>query len=306
MAVPILTWLIFTLRRAIKPVREDDLVAEIETSPPVELSPIEISSLIEQRLTPRDLCAELISLAIHSYLKIEKINNEWHLIKLERDTASLPNVSRLLMQQLFASKQNIALSDISLSSSYNYQTLSKRIFQKFCHRNYFEHDVMIRFASSSRWLRLLSIYVLSIMITLFFTGLINTLSLTTLWVVLIAIIPGVMLATWIPTFYRRQELSLTDKGLEIKRLLLGFKRYLMSLDFTDLKYSGSAVEDHQRLMEYLPYVVSFHLESKWREFYFQTGDWYSETKAEIYLTYQVYFEAMDAIMAQFARFRDRG
>jgi|GEM_PF-3965829 hypothetical protein len=304
LATVIVVWLLYTLRLVIKPVRQDDLVANFESSPPAELHPIEIGSLTEYRLTPRDICAELIDLALNSYLSIKKINHTWHLIKLDRDPSSLPNVSRLLMQMLFAQVNDLALPEISESSDYDKQTLNKRIFEKFCHRAYFEHDIMIRFASCANWVRFFVIYVMTLLVTLVFSNLLNIIQLENLSVVLI-IIPGVWVATWIPVFYLRRELSLTDKGLEVKRHLLGFKRYLTNLDFTTLQYSGSALEEHQRLMGYLPYVINFQLESKWREFFLDTRDWYPEKEADKYLIYQVCFEAIDAILSQFTMLNEK-
>ncbi|WP_456324851.1 DUF2207 domain-containing protein [Desulfonauticus submarinus] len=104
---------------------------------PEGLIPLEINTILKEKLLTRDITAEIIHLAIKGYLKVERIEKkvwffkktDYKLINLKKDQSPLKKSQKMLLNIIFKRKGNILTSEISRISTDD--TLGEKILEKF-------------------------------------------------------------------------------------------------------------------------------------------------------------------------------
>lgn len=291
LAVGLLAVLLFAYRRSIGRTREVKPIAP-EYIPPKDASLVTAATLLRSMagdvsaVRGSVMTAQLLDLAVRHFIKIYEVRPKTifraaeYEVEVIKDAAQLKSEEQELLSDMFGSTPSVGkklnLKKLKNNVSYarrtqdNDQKLNDLMDGKYALRAE-EEDHKQRFRRYTKWLGLLSVLLLS----------------------------PAMLVLVIAAFAMSRGKRLTDKGLALKRYLLGLKMYIGVAEEERLKMLQSpegaekvtaagfdASGDEKKLVKLyervLPYAVLFGQEKDWSKqigrYYEQVGeqpDWYS-------------------------------
>ena len=276
--LPILTFIIlFALwwKNGRDPKGKKTIIARYE--PPDSLTPVEVGTIIDEKVDNIDISSEIIYLATQGYLKIKRIE-EKHLIfkskdylleQLKDETGLENNFDKQLLKSLFknaslseeSGNKTIKLSQLKTTFSQDIKQIQKDVYQSTVEKGYFPKNpsavrksyitigiivlILIGFlASSLGFITIVSIGISAIFFFLF----------------------GNMMA-------RR-----TKKGVLAKEAILGFKLYLSVAEKARLEFQDAPQKNPQLFEKFLPYAIALKVEREWakqfEDIYLSPPSWY--------------------------------
>lgn len=115
-----------------------------------DLTPGEAGALLNEKVDPQDVVAEILELARKKYLKIEVIeakklwglstSRDYQMTKLKEAHASLPDVQQYLQQQLFKTKDVVTVSGLKGTFYTAMQSASAKIEKALVERQIYTHS----------------------------------------------------------------------------------------------------------------------------------------------------------------------
>ncbi len=224
-----------------------------------ELSPLELGTVVDEKIHPRDISAEIINLAIKKYLVIEDIEHDILKIVKIRNTKLMkgpmliddpkmnglkPHQKELLRAFEVHEKEEVYLKDLKVSLPSRIQTLQKNLYEKLTADGYFK--------SNPQTVRMVYLGI--------------GFALSFVWLYL----PSVLMVVF--SFFMPRR---TEKGVEAKRHGLGLKQFLDSQD-RQFEFQEKNLYMFEKL---LPYAISFGVAkiwaSKFNDLYDYMPEWYS-------------------------------
>lgn len=230
----------------------------VEYSPPENLRPAELGTLIDQKADTRDVTATIIDLAARGYLKIEEVEKTWlfgkvdyKFIKKQKSTQELLPYEKKLYDELFDGRQQVNIS--SLKNTF-YQELSK--VKDLLYENVVDKKLFIK-----RPDRVRTIYIV-IAIVLFVAAIAGKIvgiasEIAPLVAFAAAIIPNCILLILISNYMPRR----TAHGRELYRRTRG---YYLFIDKAE-KHRQKFFENKNLFNEVLPYAITFGLVEKFAQ-----------------------------------------
>ncbi len=234
----------------------------VEFTPPDDLRPGQIGTLIDFVANPLDVTATIIDLAVRGYLKIEEVDkawyqrkHDWKLTKLDK-TDPLHRYERTLYDGLFRDGNEVLLSDLHDKFATRMQSVQKQLIDDAMEKGWFSR----RPGSMKR-----GFVAIGVLVLLAGIGLTVLLAKTThaglIGVpVIVAGLVLIVAARWMP---RR-----TAKGYAVLRHADGFKRFIDESE----KRRAEFAEKRNLFSEYLPYAVVFGATKKWARTFADLGD----------------------------------
>jgi uncharacterized membrane protein YgcG len=232
----------------------EDHTTPVEYTPPDDLRPGQVGTLVDEVAGPLDVSATIVDLAVRKYLKIEEIPKEgwfghtdWRLTRLELDEPLL-KYERLLLDSLFAGTDGtVLLSSLKKKFSESLLKVEGALYDDSVARGWF-----LRRPDKARafWRRMAILVVVG--------GVALTYVLarwTSLGLIGLAVIPGgFVLMACAHGMPRR-----TPKGTATTRRVLGFRRFIAESERDRAKFAEQA----QLFSEYLPYAIVFGVVDRW-------------------------------------------
>ncbi|MEM3609478.1 MAG: DUF2207 domain-containing protein [Candidatus Anstonellales archaeon] len=265
--------------------RGHPIIAEYE--PPQGLSPIDVGTILDQKVDPTDLSSVIIHLAIRGYLKIKYLETpilfntkikDFEFIKLKDGTDLTHPVDKWIFFLFFNNQNQVKLSNlIGPASSFMPQVLLKI---KEDEKKYLINQGYI--VSSEQKIKHFGI----------FPAIIKGALIITLFIALITInywarlIPAMWLVvlyfSWI--FYnvfttiKKTRFQLTPQGLTTLSKILGFKEFLAVTETDRIKFFNAPELKPEKFEEYLPYAMVLGVENEWAQkfvkIYTTSPTWY--------------------------------
>jgi uncharacterized membrane protein len=241
-----------------------------EYEAPDNLTPIEVGTLIDEKADKKDVSAEIISLAVRGYLKINYIPKEGFFGKVDYkfDRLKQPDdladeFDKKLIAGLFSSGESAKLSDLKNKFYKDLQTVTNLVYKSTVSKGYFSKNpstTRIAYAVAG-----VAILFLAFFIGPFFGGLgIGSL-----------VACGIIVLISSPFMPAR-----TAKGVLAKEKILGLKLYLTVAEKDRIKFHNAPEKNPQEFEKFLPYAMVLGVEEEWagqfKDIYNQQPNWYND------------------------------
>lgn len=248
----------------------------VQYEPPDDLRPAEVSLILKQKITPRDISATIVDLAVRGYLKIREViseketfftqkNYELIILKDFNDPKEkLRNYEREILKSIFQIKKpnsffklksnledeektsiqsKVLLSEIKKRFYFYPKNLAEKICQDVSESKYFFDNPQ---KVTEKW------FIIG-MIT-FLAGWISTLFFKNPFLFLSFFFSAILFFIFSPFMPKR-----TKKGTEAYWYILGFHQYINLAE----KYRAQFYEKENIFEKYLPYAIIFGITDKW-------------------------------------------
>jgi len=238
-------------RQGRDPKGRDVIIAQYQ--PLKDLSPLEAATLLSENFEIKNIPAEIINLAVKGYLKIEKTGKasfftkpDFLLIKTKEEDASLSDNEKLLLKNLFRSRQKVSLSSLT-AEDLDAKKLEENILKNLVAKDYFPADpTKVRIP-----------YIITGII--FIVAGFCFLAIGFLWLFSL-LISGIMTIAFGAVMPRK-----TAKGVEAKEYLFGLKKYISVAEVRRIEFHNAPKKTPQHFEELLPFAMIFGLEKQWAE-----------------------------------------
>ncbi|MDQ1467177.1 MAG: hypothetical protein QOH10_1592 [Actinomycetota bacterium] len=232
----------------------EDHTTPLEYSPPEDLRPGQVGTLVDEIAGPLDVSATIIDLAVRKYLTIEEIpkhhwfgHPDWKLTRLDRNDPLL-RYERLLLDALFAGTEGtVLLSSLKAKFHESLVKVESALYDDAVSRGWF----LVRpDKCRALWHGIAVGAVLLGAALTFVLAKWTTFGLLGIPI----IIGGIALLACAHAMPRR-----TPKGTGTTRRVLGFRRFIAESERDRAKFA----EKQQLFSEYLPYAIVFGVVERW-------------------------------------------
>ncbi|MBZ9571968.1 DUF2207 domain-containing protein [Patescibacteria group bacterium] len=249
-------------------------------SPPENLPPAVFGVLIDQAVHMKDITATIIDLAVRGYLRIREKEKGFSIFKTReytleklKDESDLLLFEQKIIRDIFKNKNVVSSDDLKNKFYKKIPGIEKSLHQEVGETGYFMGNILNvrkKYGKTSNKIFLLALVIFFGWLILSFllgTGLVR-------YFAQISILGlSLIISATIILIFAHYMPSLTQKGLEAKWKLLGFKEYLQTAERFRL-----GAETLETFSKYLPFALILGVEKKWAErfsdFSYQKQNWY--------------------------------
>ena len=227
-----------------------------EFSPPDDLRPAEMGTLIDEKADTLDITATILDLAVKGYLHIKKKNSKYTLIRIKEGDKLLKDYENDILTGIFSAGSAVSLEDIYKTFGLKKINAKDNLYKGLVENKYFTVNPN----------KVRSNYFLYGFLIILFSGIFFWLS----WNLVFAI----LLSGIIILIFTRSMPKKTKEGVIIKERCLGFKEFIYRADRYRLRWS----EKEHLFEKYLPYAIVFGVTKEWakhfKDIYKEPPSWY--------------------------------
>lgn len=269
--IPILTFIIlFTLwwKTGRDPKGRGTIIPEFDA--PDNLTPAQVGSLVDEKVSHKDISAEIIFLAEQGYIRIVQQEKEgifgkkkFVLEKLKSEETLKHAFDSLLMKSLFAGKEvnesgvlaRVSLDDLKYTFSQKYVQVVDSVQKNLVDEKYFTKNPQ-------------TVRVKYTVICCVFAGFVYFLvsrfsGSTNILFLIISIAANVLLfVIFAPLMPAR-----TEKGVLAREHILGLKQYLSVAEKDRINFHNAPEKNPQVFEKFLPYAMVLGVEEKWAKYF---------------------------------------
>lgn len=239
---------------------------------PDDLSPAEISVILDNKFEKKDISAEIINLAINGYLKIQRIEKktfiiktvDYNLIKLKEQDDLKNDFEKKIMEALFGTQKEIKLSDLRNKFYKELRIISDEIYDSVTDKGYF-----VKNPNKVRAIYI-SLAIAVVFIIYLFANFISFLGAIGIVSIILSCIVIAIFGWFMP--------KRTKKGAIARENILGLKQYLSVAEKDRIKFHNAPEKNPERFEKLLPYAMVLGVEKEWAKqfegIYNQTPGWY--------------------------------
>ena len=269
------------------------IIAQYE--PPDNLRPAEVSLILREKVSTKDISATLVDLAVKGFIKIREIKKpgifqkvDYELIKLKDFNdfkKDLREYERILLRHIFDFQESIVISDLKDKFYSHLLIIMKNVSSGIAKFKYFTTNPPQKI--TTRWL------LIGTTIMFFIAPIFLFVHLLTFLIFISIFISGLLFLIFAPFMPKR-----TEKGTEAYWHILGFKEYIKTAE----RYRAEFEEKENIFEKYLPYAIIFGLIDKWAKafegIYNRPPSWYEGDFGPTFSTY-VFIHSMDRSLSNF-------
>ncbi len=231
-----------------------DAAGPVEYSPPDDVRPGQVGTLIDERAQPLDVTATIVDLAVRGYLHIEELEREhlfasrdWRLRQLTQPDAALLPYERTLLEALFEGRTEVLVSELKRTFATDLRKVESQLYDDVVSSGWFR-----RRPDRTRGLW----GFLGVVVVLAGAGLTYLLARYTHagLLGLALVVTGLVLVVVSGRMPAR-----TARGSAMLARVLGFRRYLHTAEAEQLRFEEST----DVFSRYLPYAVVFGDAERW-------------------------------------------
>ncbi len=226
----------------------------VEFRPPADLRPGQLGLILDERADTLDVSATVVDLAVRGYLHIEELkrahwfaSRDWRLSRLRKDNTDLLPYESLLIGDLFATGDEVDLSDLKKTFATQLAAVRKAIETDAVKRGYFRTRPD---TTRAVWT---VVGVLAVALGIGLTWLLAMATHLGLLGLAVVVAGVVLLAS------AHRMPARTAKGSAAFAQVLGFRRYVATAEVEQLRFEES-VDVFSR---YLPYAMVFGETERW-------------------------------------------
>lgn len=252
-------------RRNRDPKSNNPVVAWYES--PNGLEPLVVGTLIDKTTDFRDITAQILSLASRGYLSLTRteektlmlFTNVDYLFTVTKNTGDLSfDGDKKVLELLFGVTSPdvgvaMLMSELEVSSRTRIQMVLSEI--KNITKSFLKNEGYLETAKKPWWTYVIGIgFIVLGYGSFIFVGETGGLSFILIPIVVICVF------IWLTT-----KTKYTQRGADIKQLVLGFKEFLSVTDKERFEFHNAPEKNPTQFMEFLPYAIAFGVEKKWAE-----------------------------------------
>jgi uncharacterized membrane protein YgcG len=232
----------------------DSAEGPVEWSPPDNLRPGLLGTLIDEQANVLDVTATIVDLAVRGYLRIDEIpdaglfsSRDWQLVQLKGGDSTLLDYEERLFAALFEDRNVVKLSELKRTFAADLAKVQSSLYDELVYRKWYR-----RRPDSTRntW------FMLSLLLVAVAGGVTYLLvRYTTLGLVGIALV----LAAVAVVVGSRTMPARTGEGSAVLARTLGFRRYLATAEAGQIRFE----EGEDIFSKYLPYAIVFGEAERW-------------------------------------------
>lgn len=229
-------------------------VPDYISTPPSNLPPAAVGTLIDEKADIHDIMSTLVDLAKRGYLLMTETNkagSDFTFNRTNKPADDLLPYEKVMLTKFFGGKQSRQLNDLKYKFSANLSTIRKKLYEELVNLNYVPRSPEgVRGTYGCLGFLIGGLAFLMFILAGAFEaeGFILTACLP------IALGINAVAATWIGQHMPRK----TEKGALEAAKWMAFKAYLKDIEkLGDLSQAGEVFE------QYLPYAIVFKLERSW-------------------------------------------
>lgn len=251
-------------RYEVRPIRAHEPIV-VEYTPPENLRPAEVGTLIDERANTTDVTATIIDLASRGFLKIAEESKKWVfgskdyvLTKIEKDTNALLTYEKELLDRLFDEGGIVKMSDLKREFYKDLKVVKDKLYEEMVHKKFFyENPESVR----NRYLYFgIGVAVVGGIITFFLTSVFESGIFLGLGVGLL--ISATFLI--IVSFFMPRK---TAYGRDMYRRVRGYHLFVSKAE----KYRQRFFEKKNMFNEALPYAIAFGVTEKFAKAFKEMG-----------------------------------
>jgi uncharacterized membrane protein len=226
----------------------------VEWSPPDNLRPGLLGTLIDEQANVLDVTATIVDLAVRGYLRIDEIpdaglfsSRDWQLVQLKGGDSTLLDYEQRLFAALFEDRNVVKLSELKRTFAADLAKVQSSLYDELVYHKWYR-----RRPDSTRntW------FMLSLLLVAVAGGVTYLLvRYTTLGLVGIALV----LAAVAVVVGSRTMPARTGEGSAVLARTLGFRRYLATAEAGQIRFE----EGEDIFSKYLPYAIVFGEAERW-------------------------------------------
>jgi uncharacterized membrane protein YgcG len=226
----------------------------VEWSPPDNLRPGLLGTLIDEQANVLDVTATIVDLAVRGYLRIDEIPDEglfssrdWQLVQLKGGDTTLLDYEQKLFAAIFDGRNVVKLSELKRTFADDLAKVQSSLYDELVYRKWYR-----RRPDSTR-----TTWFLFSMLSVVLAGGVTYLLIryTTLGFVGVALI----LAGLALVVASRAMPARTGEGSAVLARTLGFRRYLATAEAGQIRFE----EGEDIFSKYLPYAIVFGEAERW-------------------------------------------
>lgn len=250
----------------------------VQYEPPEDLSPAEAGVIIDERVDPRDITAEILFLALNGYVKLEetKDKKEYVLHKLRDCDGFLKPYQCMILRSLFKSTysedgRTTKISDLKNKFYVELSKINSKIYEELTKRKYFRENPE-RVKSHYMGIGIIIIFFLLITTGILTFGRDPVQFLISLFSAVLTLIVFSVFSNWM--------VAKTLKGAEALKKVRGLREFISRVEKDRLK--RFAIDNPEMFTKLLPYAIAFGEEEKWGKVF---EDIYNEIKDRVAVSY---------------------
>ncbi|CAN5208991.1 DUF2207 domain-containing protein [soil metagenome] len=235
----------------------------VEYRPVDDLRPAQMGVLIDEKVDPVDISATLVDLAVRGHLQIAETlqrrflstSTDWTFTQTEAGSAPLLAYERKLLDGLFRSGPQVAVSELKGSFATTYSTVQQELYADAVRNGLFgDRPNQVR----SRWLGI-GVVALLLTVVLFVLAVRSTTFAAATLPLVVAAVALTAGHRWMP--------HRTPKGSRLLRRTLGFREFIRTAETGRMEFA----EQENLFVSYLPYAVVFGAVDKWARAFGSVG-----------------------------------
>ncbi|MFA6553514.1 MAG: DUF2207 domain-containing protein [Patescibacteria group bacterium] len=246
--------------------------------PPNKLTAIELGTVVDEKLDPKDISSAIIQLAIGGYIKIREIEQkkllgtktDYELIKLKEPDPHLRDYEQTIMKGLFEDGSPSTVSGLKNKFYKNLKDINKQVYTAVVTDGYFPMNPD-KIRNSYRTVGIVLFAILGI----FGNGFKNSLAFISL------LVSGAAIVLFARAMPRRTKL-----GVETNEQIKGFKWFLSVTETERLKFHNAPAKSPQQFEQLLPYAMVLGVEKEWAKqfegMYLTPPGWYEGQPGTIF------------------------
>ncbi|HOI59963.1 MAG TPA: DUF2207 domain-containing protein [Candidatus Pacearchaeota archaeon] len=231
------------------------------------LSPIEIGTLVDEKLDNIDISAEIIYLATKGYLTITQIKKkgffknemDYNLKKLEKDESDLNDFDKDILDFLFKDGDDVLLSKLDKTNIASFiLRIREKVSDKLLENGYFFKNKFINNITTVILLGVFSMIVFFVM---------------NYFVIAFSF----LISLFIVTLFLIKFSKLTQKGVEARENIQGFKLYLSVAEKDRINFHNAPEKNPKTFEKLLPYAMVLGVEKEWAKQFegmYVDSNWY--------------------------------
>lgn len=256
-----------------------------EYSAPDGLSPIEVGTLLDNRVDNKDLSSEIIYLATRGYLKIRREpgkgifkKEDYTLTKLSTGKGADNTFDNTLLSGIFGVSDEVTMSSLKNEFYTNIPSIKSQVHDKLLKDQYFKSRVATTIGK-----------YIGIAAVVGFVGFWASVGLGALTGGIGGFIfaPAFIISALIIGGFGLLMPARTAKGVEAKEKILGLKEYMSVAESDRVKFHNAPKKDPKKFEELLPYAMVLGVEKEWAKqfegIYKGNPGWYDDPSGRIFV-----------------------
>lgn len=231
----------------------------VQFTPPADVRPGELGTLVDEKADPVDVTATLIDLAVRGYLRIEEVPRsnpkkkpkDWTLVSLRPADAALLDYERLLLEEIFSGRERVDLSDLKTTFASSMSKVQDHLYTQVTGAGWFRSNP--KNVRTAWWVAGGAMAFAGFLLLIFvFAAGIEWPGFAWLPVALALVgIVVVVCGSHAP--------ARTEDGTAVLAQALGFRTYLTTAEADQIRFE----EGEDVFSRYLPYAIVFGVAERW-------------------------------------------